>query len=67
MNIKAAVAEQKEGRISIENVELGEPKEGEVLVKIAACGICHTDEVGRLGFFPSPSLPFSVTRVQAPS
>ena len=52
MNIKAAVAEQKEGRISIENVELGEPKEGEVLVKIAACGICHTDEVGRLGFFP---------------
>lgn len=52
MNIKAAIAVQQQGPISIEEVELGEPKEGEVLVKIAACGICHTDEVGRLGVFP---------------
>lgn len=52
MKMKAALAEQKEGRITIKEIELGEPKEGEVLVKIAACGICHTDEVGRLGFFP---------------
>ena len=52
MNIKAAIVEEKEGTVAIRDVTLDEPKEGEVLVKIAACGICHTDEVGRLGFFP---------------
>lgn len=28
----------------IEQVDLAEPKSGEILVKIVACGVCHTDE-----------------------
>ena len=52
MQTKAAVVTQKGGPISIETVQLADPKEGEVLVQVKACGICHTDEVGRLGLFP---------------
>jgi len=42
MKITAAVTREK-GKISIETVELAEPKANEVLVKMVACGICHTD------------------------
>ena len=52
MEIKAAVVSQKAGTLTIDTAELAPPKKGEVLVKVKACGICHTDEVARLGFFP---------------
>ena len=42
MKITAAVTREK-GKISFETVELAEPKSNEVLVKMIACGICHTD------------------------
>ena len=42
MKITAAVTREK-GKISFETVELAEPKANEVLVKLVACGICHTD------------------------
>jgi aryl-alcohol dehydrogenase len=42
MKIKAAVTREK-GKFAIETVELAEPKAGEVLVKLVASGICHTD------------------------
>jgi len=42
MKITAAVTREK-GKISFEKVELAEPKANEVLVKMVACGICHTD------------------------
>ena len=42
MKITAAVTREK-GKISFETVELAEPKANEVLVKMVACGICHTD------------------------
>ena len=36
-----------------EEVELAEPKNDEVLVRITASGLCHTDEFGRtLGMMP---------------
>lgn len=43
MKIRAAVAREKEGRFNIEEIELDEPREDEVIVKIAGSGICHTD------------------------
>ena len=43
MKIKAAVAREKEGRLNIEEIELDEPREDEVIVRIAGSGICHTD------------------------
>ncbi len=42
MKVQAAVSREK-GKIAIETVELAEPKAGEVLVKMVASGICHTD------------------------
>ena len=42
MKIKAAVVREK-GKVAIEELELGAPRMGEVLVKTLAAGICHTD------------------------
>ncbi|NMA25369.1 MAG: NAD(P)-dependent alcohol dehydrogenase [Clostridiales bacterium] len=42
MKVKAALTREK-GKLAIETVELAEPKAGEVLVKLVASGICHTD------------------------
>ena len=45
MKIKAAVVYEKNGPYVIEELDLAPPKAGEVLVKIVAVGICHTDQV----------------------
>ena len=45
MQVKAAIT-HKQGELSIETVELAEPQASEVLVKIAAAGVCHTDAAG---------------------
>ncbi len=42
MKIKAALVREK-GKVAIEELELGAPRRGEVLVKLTASGICHTD------------------------
>ena len=42
MKVKAAVTREK-GKFAIETVELAEPKAGEILVKLVASGVCHTD------------------------
>lgn len=43
MQIKAAVSRENDAFPRLENVELEQPRAGEVRVKIAATGICHTD------------------------
>mgnify|MGYP003693906701 CR=1 FL=1 len=43
MKIKAAVAFEAAKPLVIEELELGTPKAGEVLVRLAATGVCHTD------------------------
>ncbi|MRG92126.1 S-(hydroxymethyl)glutathione dehydrogenase/class III alcohol dehydrogenase [Polyangium spumosum] len=58
MKIKAAVAHRPNAPLSIEEVELEGPKEGEVLVEIKATGVCHTDDYtlsgkDSEGIFPS--------------
>ncbi len=53
MRIKAAVAVEK-GKLEIQELELGAPKMGEVLVKVVACGICHTDTSTLNLVVPSP-------------
>ena len=42
-NMRAAVAHEFGGRLTIDEVPIPEPGLGEVLVKIAATGVCHTD------------------------
>src|SRR5574341_2086633 len=41
--MKAAILEQVGGPLVIEDVPEPQPRLGEVLVKVAACGVCHTD------------------------
>jgi len=41
----------------IEELELDEPREGEVLVRLAASGLCHSDEHVRVGDLPLKALP----------
>lgn len=41
--MKAAVLHQPKTPLRIEEVELGEPGAGEVLVKLMASGVCHSD------------------------
>ena len=43
MKIKAAVAWKPNAPLSIEEVDLEGPKAGEVLIRVVASGVCHTD------------------------
>lgn len=54
MKIKAAVTHANGDPFVIEPVELDEPKAGELLVKIVACGVCHTDESAQHEQVPTP-------------
>ncbi|PTX61816.1 aryl-alcohol dehydrogenase [Melghirimyces profundicolus] len=54
MEIKAAVTAEKGKPFSVEQVQLEDPKEGEVLVKIVASGTCHTDMIARDQEYPVP-------------
>jgi S-(hydroxymethyl)glutathione dehydrogenase/alcohol dehydrogenase len=43
MKVKAAVCYAPHTPLMIEELDLDEPKEGEVLVRIASAGVCHSD------------------------
>src|SRR5580704_9695526 len=43
MDVRAAVANGPQTKLSIETVQLEGPRAGEVLVEIKASGVCHTD------------------------
>src|SRR5690606_10257154 len=47
MKIQAAVTREQGAEFSIEEVRLSGPGPNEVLVKVVATGVCHTDAVGR--------------------
>ncbi|WP_242908181.1 NAD(P)-dependent alcohol dehydrogenase [Actinomadura terrae] len=48
MLIDAAVLRAADAPYAIEKVELADPGPGEVLVRIAGTGMCHTDQLGRV-------------------
>lgn len=54
LNMIAAVVRKKGGPFELENLKLEEPRDNEVLVRIAGVGMCHTDLVVRDQFFPTP-------------
>jgi len=41
--MKAAILEKAPGGLHIEEIPVPEPLAGEVLVRVSACGVCHTD------------------------
>ncbi|HEU4736020.1 MAG TPA: alcohol dehydrogenase catalytic domain-containing protein [Solirubrobacterales bacterium] len=57
MRMRAAVLEQFGEPLSVQEVELAEPRAGEVLVRLAACGVCHTDLYTASGADPSGYAP----------
>lgn len=54
MLIKAAVCRAPRAPMAIEEVELEDPRDDEVMVKITSCGVCHTDIAMRDRHFPIP-------------
>ena len=57
MRIRAAVLEEFGQPLVVQDVELAEPKAGEALVRIVACGVCHTDLYTASGADPSGYAP----------
>src|SRR4051794_26391318 len=57
MKIRAAVLEEFGAPLSVQEVDLAEPRAGEVLVRLEACGVCHTDLYTASGADPSGYAP----------
>jgi S-(hydroxymethyl)glutathione dehydrogenase/alcohol dehydrogenase len=57
VKIRAAVLEAFGAPLEVQEVDLAEPKAGEVLVRLVACGVCHTDLYTASGADPSGYAP----------
>ncbi|MEJ2693209.1 MAG: NAD(P)-dependent alcohol dehydrogenase [Candidatus Thiodiazotropha sp.] len=54
MEIKAAVAREQGAPLTLEPVSLESPRSHEILVRVVATGVCHTDLVVLAGHLPTP-------------
>jgi aryl-alcohol dehydrogenase len=54
MKIQARVVEAQDAPFVEQELELSGPAAGEVLVRIVAAGVCHTDAITRAGDLPMP-------------
>jgi S-(hydroxymethyl)glutathione dehydrogenase / alcohol dehydrogenase len=57
VKIRAAVLESFGSPLEVHELELAEPRAGEVLVRLVACGVCHTDLYTASGADPSGYSP----------
>jgi len=57
MQIRAAVLEEFGKPLVVQDVGLDGPQAGEVLVRVTACGVCHTDMYTASGVDPSGYAP----------
>src|ERR687883_977401 len=57
MKIRAAVLEEFAKPLVVQELDLAEPRAGEVLVRLVACGVCHTDLYTASGADPSGYSP----------
>jgi len=57
MKIRAAVLEAFGEPLVVQDVDLAPPRRGEVLVKVHACGVCHTDLYTASGADPAGYVP----------
>jgi S-(hydroxymethyl)glutathione dehydrogenase/alcohol dehydrogenase len=57
MQTRAAVAWEAKKPLTIETIEIGGPKPGEVLVEVMATGVCHTDAYTLDGFDSEGKFP----------
>jgi len=54
MKIKAAVTRAKASPMSLESIDLADPRDDEILVRVVATGVCHTDIAMRDQTYPVP-------------
>jgi aryl-alcohol dehydrogenase len=54
MKIKAAVSRAPKAPLVLETLDIESPRDNEILVKVVAVGVCHTDMVVRDGMLPTP-------------
>ena len=54
MDITAAVTPSAGGGFEVQQVQIDGPREDEVLVRVHAAGVCHTDLICADGAFPAP-------------
>jgi S-(hydroxymethyl)glutathione dehydrogenase/alcohol dehydrogenase len=57
MKTRAAVLQQFGAPLEVQELDLAEPKDGEVLLRLVACGVCHTDLFTASGADPSGYSP----------
>lgn len=58
MKAKAAIVSEFNQKLEVKEVKIGKPGLGEILVKMEACGVCHTDLHASHGDWPiQPKLP----------
>jgi S-(hydroxymethyl)glutathione dehydrogenase/alcohol dehydrogenase len=57
VKIRAAVLEKFGAPLEVQELDLAEPRDGEVLVRLVACGVCHTDLYTASGADPSGYAP----------
>ena len=57
MRVRAAVLEEFGAPLAVQELDLAEPREGEALVRLEACGVCHTDLYTASGADPSGYAP----------
>ena len=54
MEIQAAVTNEESAPFTVETVELKQPQDSEVLVRVVGAGVCHTDMIVRDQMYPTP-------------
>jgi len=57
MRMRAAVLEEFGKPLVVQELDLAEPRTGEALVRLVACGVCHTDMYTASGVDPSGYAP----------
>ena len=54
MRAKAVICREVNKPVVVETIEVAPPRAGEVMVKLAACGVCHSDLSATNGTIPFP-------------
>ncbi|WP_405970788.1 NDMA-dependent alcohol dehydrogenase [Streptomyces sp. NBC_00988] len=59
MKTRAALLRSAPGTFEVAEVDLDEPRQGELLIKMVASGLCHSDDHVATGDFPVALLPMA--------
>jgi len=54
---RAAVLRSAPGRFEVVDIDLDEPRQNEIQVKLVACGMCHSDDHAQTGDMPLTHVP----------